>query len=82
VAHERARQHLPALAGQFHDRRRGSETGIVEQHVEPTKDLSGPSERRPATTTANPSLASAKAEALPMPMPPPVTSATLPFEFN
>ena len=46
----------------------------------PTTACSG-SGRRPATTTANPSLASANAEALPMPLPPPVTSATLPFEF-
>src|ERR1051326_8999588 len=36
--------------------------------------------RRPATTIAKPSRASASADALPIPLPPPVISATLPFD--
>src|SRR5712691_10309986 len=48
--------------------------------ISPTTACSG-SGRRPATTTANPSLARAIAEALPIPLPPPVTRATFPFEL-
>src|SRR5207248_8774014 len=47
--------------------------------ISPTTACSG-SGRRPATTIAKPSRASANADALPIPLPPPVISATLPFD--
>src|SRR6202012_3081953 len=38
---DRVYDRLPALDGQFFDRRRGAETGIVEQHIEPAEALLG-----------------------------------------